>query len=141
MTTPADDGPVEPFDDELYDDETRAAIEGWVEAPDARDVPGLSGWRRTSATGAVLGAAMLGLGDALEGRRLRDQPPIVVDDLGQPDDPEALVDLDFDPTSPSDTVARLRPGGRGGPGRSPGGGEQRCQLGGGGDEGAGDLLE
>ena len=120
-----DDGPLDDgrfddgrFDDGLYDDETRAAIEGWVGSAGARDVPGLSGWRRTSATGAVLGAAMLGLGEALEGRRLRDQPPIVTDAPGEPDDPEALVELDFDPTSPADTVARLRARDPGRPPRS-----------------------
>jgi hypothetical protein len=130
-----------PFADDLYDDETLAAIEGWVRTPDAPEVPGLSGWRRTSATGAVLGAAMLGLGEALEGRRPRDRPPIVMDDPGQPDDPDALVDLDFDPTSPTDTVARLRAAGSGRGQGSAGGGEERRQLGGGGHEGGRDPLE
>ncbi len=138
----AGDGPRHggPFGDDLYDDETRAAIEGWVGSPGAPEVPGLSGWRRTSATGAVLGAAMLGLGEALEGRRLRDQPPVVMDDPGQPDDPEALVDLDFDPTSPADTVARLRAAGPGRQGSAEGG-EERSQVGGGGHEGGGHQLE
>ena len=139
----AGDGPGHDgaFADDLYDDETLAAIEGWVRSPGAPDVAGLRGWRRTSATGAVLGAAMLGLGEALEGRRLRDQPPIVMDDPGQPDDPEALVDLDFDPTSATGTVARLRAVG---PSRGQGsaeGGEERRQLGGGGHDGGGDLLQ
>lgn len=142
MTGLPDDQPFDdqPFDDGLYDDETRAAIEGWVGPAAPGDAaPGLSGWRRTSATGAVLGAALLGLGDALEARRLRDQPPLVTEDPGQPEDPDALVDLDFDPTSPTDTVARLRAGGR--LRSSAGGDEERRQLGGGGDEGVGDVLE
>ena len=137
------DGPYadDLYDDDLYDDETLAAIEGWVRSQGAPEVAGLSGWRRTSATGAVLGAAMLGLGEALEGRRRRDEPPIVMDDPGQPDDPEALVDLDFDPTSATGTVARLRAVG---PSRGQGsaeGGEERRQLCGGGDEGGGNLLQ
>ena len=74
--------PEDRFGEPLYDDETIAAIEGWSPAPGPPTRPGTSGWRRTSASGAVLGAALLGLGDALEGRRLRERPPIVVDDPG-----------------------------------------------------------
>jgi hypothetical protein len=64
----------------------------------------------------------------------------VTDDPGQPEDPDALVDLDFDPSSPADTVARLRAP-RGGGAASAGGGQQRRDLGGGGHEGGGDPLE
>jgi hypothetical protein len=92
----------------LYDDETRAAIDAW--APPAGSPPraGVAGWRRRSATGAVLGAALLGLGDALEGRRRREQPPIVSEDPGQPHDPDALVEVHLDPSSPAATVAVVR---------------------------------
>ena len=107
-------GPEDHFGEELYDDETIAAIEGWSPALDAPVRPSSAGWRRTSASGAVLGAALLGLGDALEGRRLRERPPIVVDDPGEPLDPEALVELHFDPDSPAATTARLRGAARGG---------------------------
>ena len=97
--------PVDPFDDGLYDPATLAAIEGW-ERHDPAPPPRTPAWRR--AAGAVLGAALLGLGEALEGRRRREQPPLVAEDPGQPHDPEALVDLDFDPSSPARTTARLR---------------------------------
>lgn len=103
----------ERFGEQLYDDETIAAIEAWAPGPGSETRPGVSGWRRTSASGAVLGAALLGLGDALEGRRLRERPPIVVDDPGEPLDPDALVELHFDPRSPAATTARLRRAGRG----------------------------
>lgn len=98
----------------LYDDETRAAIEAWAPPtrPPARG--GLAGWRRRSATGAVLGAALLGLGDALEGRRRDERLPIVSEDPGQPHDPDALVEVHLHPSSPAATVAvvrrRLEPG-------------------------------
>ncbi|MDQ3372138.1 MAG: hypothetical protein M3482_05330 [Actinomycetota bacterium] len=98
----------ERFGEELYDDETIAAIEGWSPAAGSSGRPGIGGWRRSSASGAVLGAALLGLGDALEGRRPRERPPIVDDDPGEPHDPEALVELHFDPDSPAATTARLR---------------------------------
>ena len=102
------------FGEELYDDETIAAIEGWSPPAGDADGPGISGWRRTSASGAILGAALLGLGEALEGRRPRERPPIVVDDAGEPLDPEALVELHFDPDSPAATTALLRRGTRSG---------------------------
>jgi hypothetical protein len=101
----------------LYDDETLAAIDGWEPSTGSPARASMAGWRRRSATGAVLGAALLGLGDALEGRRRREQPPIVSEDPGQPHDPDALVEVHLDPTSPAASVAvvRHRPG-RGGPG-------------------------
>jgi hypothetical protein len=93
------------FGDGLYDDETVAAIEGWERPPPPAPPPSTGGWRR-SAAGAVFGAALLGLGEALEGRALRERPPIVADDPGEVPDPDALVDVDFDPASPAATTAR-----------------------------------
>lgn len=104
MRPVSDDG----FGEELYDEETLAAIDGWSPPPDPPSPPGISGWRRSSASGAVLGAALLGLGRALEGDEPREQLPIVVDEPGETPDPEALVDLHFDPDSPAATTARLR---------------------------------
>jgi len=112
------------FADDLYDETTLAAIDGWAPPPEPTPGPGISGWRRTSASGAVLGAALLGLGDALEARQPRDRPPIVMDDPGQPYDPDALVDVDFAEGSPAATTARLRPPG----GRPDGDGETRAVL-------------
>lgn len=92
--------------DQVYDEATLAAIEGW--APTVASDVDVAGWWRTSAAGAVLGAALLGLGEALEDRRPRDQPAATAPDPGQPRDPDALVELDFDPASPRTTTARIR---------------------------------
>lgn len=96
------------FGDGFYDEGTVAAIEGW-EPSSPPGPPSTSGWRR-SAAGAVVGAALLGLGEAIGGRSLRERPPIVVDGPGEAPDPEALVAVDFDPCSPAATTVRhLRP--------------------------------
>ena len=105
MSSPGEDR----FGDGLYDEETVAAIEGWERPLPPAPPSSTRGWRR-SAAGAVVGAARLGMGEALEGRALRERPPIVIDDPGEAPDPDALVDVDFDPQSPARTTARhLRP--------------------------------
>lgn len=93
---------------DLYDDETQAAIDAWAPPAGSPARAGMAGRRRRSATGAVLGAALLGLGDALEGRRRRERPPIVSEDPGQPHDPDALVEVHLDPTSPAASLAVVR---------------------------------
>lgn len=100
--------PEDRFGHELYDDETLAAIDRWEPSPPRSPRATISGWRRGSASGAVVGATLLGLGEALEGRGPRECPPIVKDDPGEPPEPGALVDVDFDPRSPRATTARLR---------------------------------
>ena len=97
-----------PEADELYDERTLAAIEAWQPPPPAGSSTPAEGRRRRRAAGVAVSAALLGLGEALEGRRPRERPPIVVDAPGEPPDPDALVVVDFDPGSPWDTVARRR---------------------------------
>jgi hypothetical protein len=109
MDASSDAGESERLRD-LYDEETLAAIEAGPRAVAETPRPaGLGGLRHTGGAGAIVAAAMLGLGDVLEGRRARERPPIVADDPGQPLDPDALVDVDFDPGSPTATRATLRP--------------------------------
>jgi hypothetical protein len=53
-----------------------------------------------TATGEAVGRAMMGLGDIIEGKPPRDayEYVVVVDDSGEPDDPDGLViDLVDDP--------------------------------------------
>jgi hypothetical protein len=70
--------------------------------------PGIGSWRHRSSAGAIAAAALLGLGDALEGRQARERPAIVSDEPSQPLDPEALVDVDLEDGSPMTTWVRLR---------------------------------
>ena len=62
-------------------------------------------WMKRSATGAVITGIALGLHKALE----PEKPPVpFVIEAGEPDDPDGLIDLRFDPDSPSGTVAIIR---------------------------------
>ena len=60
---------------------------------------------RQSATGAVLAAGLLGLGDALEGRREKEETAIVQEASEPVRDLDIVIDLDH----PERTVAILRP--------------------------------
>lgn len=106
----SDEGTTGPDDDlgALYDEGTLAAITGAGQATPTTSRAGMGGWRHTSGAGAIAAASVLGLGEALEGRPTTRPPPIVADDPGQPLDPSALVEVDFDPDSPIATRARLR---------------------------------
>ena len=91
-------------EESFYEDDELAAIDGWrLAVVEGGTRPAVSGLRRRSAGGTVVGAAMLGLREVLEPRR--DQPPIVVEAPGKPDDPAASVTLHFDPDRPDATVA------------------------------------
>jgi hypothetical protein len=68
-------------------------------------------WRRRSATGAVLTGIALGLQQALTD--VRDPPAIVLEAQGEPEDPDAPIDLRFDPDDPAGTVAIIRDPARG----------------------------
>ena len=89
---------------ELYGEDEWAAIAGWSPPHPS---PGVAGWRRSSAAGAVFAAALLGLRDALEPER-DEEPAIVVDHAGEPDDAQAPVSVTLDPDDPSASVAVLR---------------------------------
>ena len=91
-------------DDELYDEEEWAAIQAW--SPQ-RPAPGVAGWRRTSAVGAVLAGTLLGLREALE-PPVDDEQAVVVDHAGPDLDPEAPVEVWLDPETPAASVAVLR---------------------------------
>jgi hypothetical protein len=84
-------------------------------APDARDgEPSattkdplrFNNWMKRSATGAVMTGIAVGLHEALE--LPKPQVPFVIEAPGEPDDPDGLIDLRFDPDSPADTVAVIR---------------------------------
>lgn len=60
---------------------------------------------RQTATGAVLAAGLLGLGDALEGRREKEETAIVQ----EASEPERDLDIVIDLEHPERTVAIVRP--------------------------------
>ncbi len=101
----------------LYDEEEQAAIDGWRPAPALSHEDGVAGLRRSTTSGALMAAMMLGLREVLEPPR-DDEQAVVVDAPGEPDDPSASLVLRFDPDSPDKTVAIVR-GGTDQPGWSP----------------------
>ncbi len=122
----------EPTDGEGIDDRSRPgrdtgdpdgpAAEGRSDDPEDEE-PGdplrFDTWRRRSATGAVLTGIALGLQQALTD--VKDPPAIVLEASGEPEDPDAPIDLRFDPDDPAGTVAIIRDPARGredGPGAS-----------------------
>ena len=84
-----------PVDDDAYWDE--------VDARSAtRAAPGIAGWRRRSAAGAVTAAVLMGIREALEPER----PDEAIVEVGvAPTAPEGDVELRFDEASPRRTVA------------------------------------
>ena len=100
----------------LYEHEERAAIDSWrsrrsgsVGGPhhgssDPRPI-GPAAWRRSSASGAVAAAVLLGLRDVLE-PPADDEVQVVVD-ADEPADPDGPVVVRFDPDEPANTVAVL----------------------------------
>ncbi len=84
----------------------RAADEGggadW-EPPRGNDPLRFNNWMKRSTTGAVMTGIALGLQHALEARR--EKPAFVME---APDDPDAPIDLRFDPDNPANTVAIIR---------------------------------
>jgi hypothetical protein len=61
---------------------------------------------KRSATGAVMTGIAVGLREALEPRR--NEPAFVIEAPGEPEDPDAPIELRFDPDNPADTVAIIR---------------------------------
>ena len=62
-------------------------------------------WMKRSTTGAVIAGIALGLHQALEPEK--PAVPFVIE-ASEPDDPDGLIDLRFDPDNPSATVAIIR---------------------------------
>lgn len=84
--------------------------------PDGQDEDGseegkdplrFNNWIKRSATGAVMTGIALGLQEALQPRK--PEVPFVIEARGEPDDLDGPIDLRFDPDSPADTVAIIRP--------------------------------
>jgi hypothetical protein len=59
-----------------------------------------------TAAGTVVSAAMLGLRDALEGRK-DDEPAIVEDWSGEPHGPDEIL-MRLDPDNPADSIVLIR---------------------------------
>jgi hypothetical protein len=110
MAPPPSAGAAEPPDDpEEWTDEQWLA---WLDATDpgvtSEPGPRLAAWR-DHPVGSVLGAAMLGLRDAIYGRQ-DNEVAIVQEAAGDPPD-EDLHDIRLDPEHPerSEVVIRPRP--------------------------------
>jgi hypothetical protein len=65
--------------------------------------------RRMSANGSVVSAMMLGIRDALEMGKPKQEIVVQRDDSGDPDRPDKGFHLDFDPEDPTNTRATVRP--------------------------------
>jgi hypothetical protein len=61
---------------------------------------------KRSATGAVLTGISLGLREALELKK--NEPAIMIEASGEPEDPDNPIRLHFDPDDPRATVAVIR---------------------------------
>jgi hypothetical protein len=75
--------------------------------PDGKDPLRFNNWRKRSAAGAVMTGIAVGLQQALEVPKK--QPAFVIVASDEPDEPSGPIDLKFDPDSPADTVAIIRP--------------------------------
>jgi hypothetical protein len=82
------------------------AAGGEHEPPGGSDPLRFNRWMKHSATGAVLTGISLGFRQALETNR--NEPAIMIEASGQPEDPDNPIQLHFDPDSPEDTVAFIR---------------------------------
>ncbi|MGA2837213.1 MAG: hypothetical protein ABSF84_11505 [Acidimicrobiales bacterium] len=95
----ADDGDTEGDADD-------GDTEGDADDGDPHDPLRFSNWMKRSATGAVLSGIALGLQHALEEKR--QLPAFVMEAPGEPEDPDAMITLHFDPDDPTNTVAVIR---------------------------------
>jgi hypothetical protein len=73
---------------------------------EGRDPLRFNRWMKRSATGAVMTGISLGLREALE--QTKNEPALMIEASGQPDDPDHPIELHFDPDNPADTVAVIR---------------------------------
>jgi hypothetical protein len=76
------------------------------EGVDAHDSLRFDRWRKRSATGAVLTGVALGLQHALD--RPKQEPAIVVEASGEPEDDDAPFVVHLDPDDPTRTVVVVR---------------------------------
>jgi len=90
------------------------------EPPEGSDPLRFNTWMKRSATGAVLTGISLGLREALELKK--NEPAIMIEASGEPEDPDNPIRLHFDPDDPRATVAVIRmPPEHGAPGAPPAG--------------------
>ena len=76
------------------------------EPPEGSDPLRFNSWMKRSATGAVLTGISLGLREALELKK--NEPAIMIEASGEPEDPDNPIQLHFDPDDPRGTVAVIR---------------------------------
>jgi hypothetical protein len=108
MALPPTSGPAEPpADPEDWTDEQWLA---WLEATDVVDTlepgPRMAAWR-DHPVGSVLGAAMLGLRDAIYGRT--DNEVAIVQEAGGDPPDDDLHDIRLDPDHPERSEVVVRP--------------------------------
>jgi hypothetical protein len=93
--------------DAYYDDpKLWEKVNADIAARRAGEVPII---RRMSANGSVVSAMMLGIRDALEMGKPKQEIVVQRDDSGDPDRPDKGFHLDFDPEDPTNTRATVRP--------------------------------
>lgn len=93
--------------DAYYDDPTLwEKVNADIAARRAGELPVI---RRRSANGSVVSAMMLGIRDALEMGKPKQEIVVQRDDSGDPDRPDKGFHLDFDPEDPTNTRATVRP--------------------------------
>jgi hypothetical protein len=93
--------------DAYYDDPTLwEKVNADIAARRAGELPVI---RRRSANGSVVSAMMLGIRDALEMGKPKQEIVMQRDDSGDPDRPDKGFHLDFDPEDPTNTRATVRP--------------------------------
>lgn len=101
-------GPDGEVDWDAYYDDPRLweKVNADIAARRAGEVPII---RRMSANGSVVSAMMLGIRDALEMGKPKQEIVVQRDDSGDPDRPDKGFHLDFDPEDPTNTRATVRP--------------------------------
>jgi len=100
----ADVGGADPADADVGGADT-AVPDQDADSVAGKDPLRFNNWMKRSATGAVITGIALGLQKALEAEK--PAVPFVIE-ASEPDDPDGLIDLRFDPDSPSGTVAIIR---------------------------------
>jgi len=105
--TPDDEG-ARPGDSPVDGDEQPggAVVDNELEIDDDKDPLRFNRWMKRSATGAMMTGISLGLREALENKK--NQPALMIEASGEPDDPDHPIRLHFDPDNPADTVAVIR---------------------------------
>jgi hypothetical protein len=93
--------------DDLYDEATLVALDRFVRI--RRPVPAVvaAGWRGRLGAGAIVTAAMIGVGEALDPDR--NEPVIEEVDVDGPPDPRQPVTVHVVPGIPQATRAVVRP--------------------------------